>query len=240
MKTTPNELFKDLSGTIGGLIAVNNSGKLILRKKRIARNANTTSQKTVRKNFSHYTRKWAQLSEEQRTQWNKKAREASAKPERFGLSGTVNGLNLYLKCNLNLSLLDLPVELHQPSRELPQPTPHIRQVRLTPNTLTVELTKNVPAHHTVIIRATPLTAGQSTDINRLHQVGTIPAGSQTADITQKFRARFGPLESRKKIQVQLYAIHNKSGYASPRREALSNILPDTPVQPALPSSKSPE
>ncbi len=225
MKTKPNELFENLSGTIGGLTVTNRSGQLIVRKKTVPRNANTASQKVVRKNFSIYTRKWAELSNEQRNKWNQKACEVSAKPDRFGLSGKINGLNLYMKCNLNLSLLDTPTELYEPARELPKPTPYIERVSLTKSDIIVELSENVPADHTVIIRATPLNAGKSTDPNRLCQVGAIPGGGQTADITEKFRARFGELTSRKKVQVQVYAVHNKSGYASTRREALSDILP---------------
>ncbi len=228
MKTKPSKLFETFSGTISGLTVVNRSGQWVLRKKTNPHNPNTASQKAVRKNFSVYAGKWADLTDEQRNQWNQTAREATAKPARFGVSGKVSGQNLYLKCNINLSLLDTPVELHGPVPEFPQPAPHIGQVILTQNSVTVELEEPVPDNHTVIIRATPLNAGQSTAPQRLFQVGTLPEGSHTADITEKFRARFGELTSRKKVQVQIYAIHNKSGYASPRREALSNILPEHP------------
>ncbi len=225
MKAKPNELFENLSGTFGELTVSNRSGQLIVHKKTNPKNANTAPQKATRKKFIHYTSKWAALTDQQRNQWNQTAREASANPHRFGVSQKVNGWNLYLKCNINLSLLDTPVELHEPVPEFPQPAPHIRQISLTTDTITVELAEPVPAGHTIIIRATPLNAGQTTNTKRLFQAGTIPEGSQTADITETFRARFGEPTNQKKIQIQIYAIHNQSGYASPRLEALSNTLP---------------
>ena len=108
MKTKPSKLFETFSGTISGLTVVNRSGQWVLRKKTNPHNPNTASQKAVRKNFSVYAGKWADLTDEQRNQWNQTAREATAKPARFGVSGKVSGQNLYLKCNINLSLLDTP------------------------------------------------------------------------------------------------------------------------------------
>lgn len=108
---------------------------------------------------------------------------------------------------------------------MPKTTPLIENIEVTGAGINIELSDIVHIDDAVVIRATPLKAGQSTNTNGLRQVGIIIGGSQMTDITAKFREMFGEPISGEKIQVQAYSINKNSGYASVRQVALSNIIP---------------
>ncbi|MDR1756263.1 MAG: hypothetical protein LBR65_04785 [Culturomica sp.] len=224
MKAKTHELFENFSGSTGGITATHAAGHLLVRKKVSPNDANTEAQKAIRKHFTLYAQKWTRLTIEQQRKWNEQARQVSAEKSYFGIFGKVSGFNLYVKCNMNLELINAPNELTEPARDLPQSTPFIELFEVTSTEMTVELSENVHAGDTLVVRAAPLKSGLSNNTNGLRQIATIAGGQNMAEIKEKYRAVFGEPVAGERIQLQVYAINKLSGYASGRREAMSNVI----------------
>ncbi len=79
----------------------------------------------------------------------------------------------------------------------------------------------------LVVRITPLSVGQSTNINGLRQVGTVAGGASEAVITESYTAQFGTPAVGDKVQVQIYAINTLSGYASARQTTVTNIAEES-------------
>lgn len=182
MKAKINELFEDFSGSTGGITASHSAGHLVVRSKVIPAYTDTDYQKVVRQNFTTYTKKWGELIDEQRAKWIGKAREVSANKSYFGISGKISGFNLYVKCNINLKLINAPVELFEPARDMPKTNPLIENIEITGAGINIELAENVHIDDTVVIRATPLKAGQSTNTN-IHDPYYWPRSYQKTETT---------------------------------------------------------
>ncbi len=224
MKAKTHELFENFSGSTGGITTTHTAGHLLVRKRVRPNDANTEAQKAIRKQFSIYTRKWAKLPLEQRRKWNDQASQVAAEKSYFGIFGKVSGFNLYVKCNMNLELIDAPNELTEPARSLPQPPPFIELFEVTSSGIVVELAESVHAGDTLVVRAAPLKSGLSDNTNGLRQIATVAGGQAMADVTEAYKAVFGDPVDGEQIQVQIYAINKLSGYASARREAVSNVI----------------
>lgn len=223
MKAKTNELFEDFSGSTGGITATHSAGHLVVRNKVIPTYTDTDYQKVIRGNFSVYTKKWGELTDGQRQKWIEKAIEVSANKSYFGITGKISGFNLYVKCNINLKLVNVVAELTEPVRSLPQKTPTIDKIEYKEEKLTVKLSEIISAEDSVVIRVTPLKPGQSTNVNGLRQVGVILGGTDNIDVTEKFIEIFGNIVEGEKLQAQAYAINTQSGFASVRQITLTTI-----------------
>lgn len=69
--------------------------------------------------------------------------------------------------------------------------PDFKTVNLSDSELKITLEGNVEENDVLVVRITPLSVGQSTNINGLRQVGTVAGGASEAVITEKYTAQFG-------------------------------------------------
>lgn len=223
MKGKPNEMFSDFSGSTGNITASHAAGHMVVRNKTIPRYTDTDYQKVVRQNFSLFTKQWKSLTDSQRAAWAAKAVEASSNRETFGINGKMSGFNLYVRCNMNLKLVGVDPALELPSDEVATIPPVFDSIVLSENALSVNLSANVGASDIAVIRITPLTTGQSTNVNGLRQTGQIAGGEKTANILQKYTEIFNAPKAGDKVQIQIYSIHKSSGFASVRQLYVTNI-----------------
>ena len=105
--------------------------------------------------------------------------------------------------------------------------PDFKTVNLSDSELKVTLEGNVEENDVLVVRITPLSVGQSTNINGLRQVGTVAGGASETIITEKYTAQFGTPAVGDKVQVQIYAINTLSGYASARQTTVTNIAEES-------------
>ena len=105
--------------------------------------------------------------------------------------------------------------------------PNFKAVNLSESELKIVLEGNVEENDVLVVRITPLSVGQSTNINGLRQVGTVASGTSEAIITEKYTAQFGTPATGDKVQIQIYAINTLSGYASARQTTVTNIAGET-------------
>lgn len=124
---------------------------------------------------------------------------------------------------MNLELIGITTPLTTPVDNPAGLLPDFKAVNLSDSELKITLEGNVGENDVLVIRITPLSVGQSTNINGLRQVGTVTGGASEAIITEKYTAQFGTPVSGDKVQVQIYAINTLSGYASARHTTVTTI-----------------
>ncbi|HJG19169.1 hypothetical protein [Odoribacter splanchnicus] len=223
MKAQTNDLFKDFSGSTGGITATHSGGHLVVRNKIVQTYTDTEYQKAIRQNFTLFTKNWQELTDVQREEWNAKAKTVTSDHAVYGISGKISGFNLYVRCNMNLQLVGLAPALTVPGDDLPGIVPELSAVTIDADALNVTLSDNVDKDDILVIRLTTLSPGQSTNTNALRQVGQVPGNAKEADIIEKYTAIFGLPEDGQKIQVQIYAINKNSGFASSRKLSVTNL-----------------
>ena len=221
MKAKTNELFEDFTGSTGNITAAHSAGHLVVRNKVTPTYTDTDYQRVVRQNFTRFAKNWQDLTDAQRALWAEKAKVVSASSSYYGISGKISGFNLYVRCNMNLELIGITTPLTTPVDNMTGLLPDFKTVNLSDSELKVTLEGNVEENDVLVVRITPLSVGQSTNINGLRQVGT------ETIITEKYTAQFGTPAVGDKVQVQIYAINTLSGYASARQTTVTNIAEES-------------
>lgn len=223
MKAKTNELFEDFTGSTGNITAAHSAGHLVVRNKVTPTYTDTDYQRVVRQNFTRFAKNWQDLTDAQRALWAEKAKVVSASSSYYGISGKISGFNLYVRCNMNLELIGITTPVDNMTGLLPA----LKAVNLSESELKITLEGNVEENDVLVVRITPLSVGQSTNINGLRQVGTVTGGASEAVITEKYIAQFGTPSAGDKVQVQIYAINTLSGYASARQTTVTNIAEES-------------
>lgn len=223
MKAKTNELFEDFTGSTGNITAAHSAGHLVVRNKVTPAYTDTDYQRVVRQNFTRFAKNWQDLTDAQRVLWAEKAKVVSASSSYYGISGKISGFNLYVRCNMNLELIGITTPLTDPVDNMTGLLPDLKAVSLSDSELKITLKGKTDENDVLVIRLTPLSVGQSTNINGLRQVGTIAGGASEAVITEKYTAQFGTPAAGDKVQVQIYAINTLSGHASARQTTVTNI-----------------
>ena len=223
MKAKTNELFEDFTGSTGNITA----GHLVVRNKVIPTYTDTDYQRIVRQNFTRFAKNWQDLTDAQRALWAEKAKTVSALGSFYGMSGKIGGFNLYVRCNMNLELIGITTPLTTPTDTMTGLLPDFKAVNLYESVLKVTLEGKVAENDVIVVRITPLSVGQSTNINGLRQVGTVASEASEAIITEKYVAQFGTPAVDDKVQVQIYAINSLSGYSSARQTVVTYITEES-------------
>ena len=227
MKAKTNELFEDFTGSTGNITAAHSAGHLVVRNKVTPTYTDTDYQHVVRQNFTRFAKNWQDLTDAQRALWAEKAKVVSASSSYYGISGKISGFNLYVRCNMNLELIGITTPLTTPVDNMTGLLPDFKAVNLSGSELKIALEGNVEENDVLVVQITPLSVGQSTNINGLRQVGTIAGGASETIITEKYTAQFGTPAVGDKVQVQIYAINTLSGYASTRQTTVTNIAEES-------------
>ena len=227
MKAKPNELFEDFTGSTGNITAAHSASHLVVRNKVAPTYTDTEYQRVVRQNFTRFAKNWQDLTDAQRALWAEKAKIVSASSTYNGIYGKISGIHLYVRCNMNLELIGINTPLTAPVDNMTGLLPNFKAVNLSESELKIVLEGNVEENDVLVVRITPLSVGQSTNINGLRQVGTVASGTSEAIITEKYTAQFGTPATGDKVQIQIYAINTLSGYASARQTTVTNIAGET-------------
>ena len=227
MKAKTNELFEDFTGSTGNITAAHSAGHLVVRNKVTPTYTDTDYQHVVRQNFTRFAKNWQDLTDAQRALWAEKAKVVSASSSYYGISGKISGFNLYVRCNMNLELIGITTPLTTPVDNMTGLLPDFKAVNLSGSELKIALEGNVEENDVLVVQITPLSVGQSTNINGLRQVGTVAGGASETIITEKYTAQFGTPAVGDKVQVQIYAINTLSGYASTRQTTVTNIAEES-------------
>lgn len=103
MKYT-SALISDARNKLGGDVFARNRAGLYVRVKVKPKNPKTTSQQANRANFSTYTKAWRSLTAAQILGWNTLAGSSSL-TDTLGNSFQPTGIQLFISCNRNLSLI---------------------------------------------------------------------------------------------------------------------------------------
>ena len=168
---------------------------LVSRRRVIPTNPRTQRQTEVRQNFAYHARRFRELTDAQREEWNATAATYRSHP-RQGQSGPLTGLHLFVRVNCKLALFGL-----EPLNTPPPPPPPVFP-DLAPQDLVITNTAGViavklvcpadPGDNTVLRASPPQSPGVAACRN-FCIIGTCPApAAGFADITALYTACFGP------------------------------------------------
>ena len=155
-------------------------------------NPRTPAQLRVRSQFGRTSARWRTLTEEQRTAWTVFAAEVDSRG-RLGRTGSLTGLQLFVKINNNLAFLGLPAVSDPPDYPRFRENP-VGDLTITNSGGVIALKLAVPtapARYTLVWGTAPGSAGASFP-GRFVYLGLLPdpvAG--ISDITELYVARYG-------------------------------------------------
>jgi hypothetical protein len=113
MKYT-SALISDARNKLGGDVFARNRAGLYVRVKVKPKNPKTTIQQSNRANFSSFTKGWRSLTAAQIAGWNSLA-GSSTLTDTLGNSYQPTGLQLFISCNRNLSLINASTIANAPT-----------------------------------------------------------------------------------------------------------------------------
>ena len=166
---------------------------LVSRRHVIPANPRTQRQTEVRQNFAYYARRFRELTDAQRDEWNATATTYRSHP-RQGQSGPLTGLHLFIRVNCKLALFGLePLNTPPPPPVFPELAPQDLVITNTAGVIAVKLLCPAePGDNTVLRASPPQSPGRGT-CGEFRIIGTCPAPvACLADITTLYTACFGP------------------------------------------------
>lgn len=117
-----SSLLSDISGSIGGTTYSRARGGAYARNRTVPINPRTALQEANRDLFAATSTFWSSLTSEQLQAWNLTA-HAFPLTNRLGETYNPSGRQLFMSCNRNLALIDLPFIVDAPPPEALPPTP---------------------------------------------------------------------------------------------------------------------
>lgn len=209
-------LVSEIRGKLNGSVASRNRGGNYLRNKVTPINPATTFQVAARNLLTQFAQSWRGLTEDQRKAFNN-AVENFKKTDIFGDLKTPTGENLYVRLNVNISLVGgTPIT----TPPLPAEVEALSSLTLSataPATVAIAFTPTpVPADHHIFVEGT---AGKSAGVSNFNsffrQVTTIdPAATSPAAIGTEYQSKFGDLVAGQKIAARCKMIQESTGLVS--------------------------
>lgn len=106
----PGPIIGGISGNLSASNFVNAKGTPVIRRRTTRTNRATQAQLAQRATLASFASFWHALDDEQRLTWNVGARERSF-TNTLGLPYTLNGFQLFVKYNMNIALLEDPIQV---------------------------------------------------------------------------------------------------------------------------------
>lgn len=215
-------------GKLSGTVFSKNRGGNYVRTKVTPVNPQTTSQVAVRNSFTTFAQNFRALTASQILAWNA-AVQNFTNTDIFGDIKTPSGINLYNRLNLNLANAGQTAITSPPLPTGATPiVPSLLTADLSSTLLTIaSASAAVPAGHTLIIEATPLTSpGKSFVKSEFRKIGTAAAAA-TFPIAAyaMWNAKFGLLVVGQKIVVRLKTVNNTTGESSGYSQISTIVVP---------------
>ena len=189
----------------------------VSRRRVIPFNPRTQRQMEVRRHLAEQTRRFGQLTDAQREDWNAAAATYRSHP-RQGQSGPLTGLHLFVRVNCKLALFGLaPLDTPPPPPVFQELAPQDLVITNTAGVVAVKLACPADPGKNTVLRASPPKSPGCGICREFRVIGMCPAPVRGfADITALYTACFGaPLAGRR---IFLRASTMVSGFESLPRE----------------------
>lgn len=212
-------MMTDARGKLGGHVFTKARSGATIRTKGSPVNGQTSAQGAARSRFGQLSQSWVTLSEEQRIAWNSKAATVG-KTNIFGDSYFPSGKNLYVAINTNiLNAGGSMVKIPPADVALPDVLFNGISYDALAGTLEVSLQSlSNPTGNTALIFCSPYlskgvfnASGKERFIVAVDLTGT----STVADIYEDVVAKYGALQSGRKIFAKVKIVNVSSGQSSP-------------------------
>lgn len=218
MKVTMGIIVSEARGKVSGNVFSKNKGGAIVRNRVTPINRRSTAQQNQRQVLASLAASWRGLSDAQRASWNS-ASPNFPQSDNLGQTIFLSGEQLYIRCNLNLTLTGN-------SLITSAPTPaDFAVIAFTSLTVTADdgivslaFTPTVPAGYEMVVRATaPYSPGKSfvpQSAFRFIQ-SVAPAATSPQALTVAYALVHGAITGAtgQKIAVEFFLVEQASGLA---------------------------
>jgi hypothetical protein len=213
----PSSIISDIRGMVGGNVYSRNHSGFYIKESFSPTNNQLPHQQANRTLFKYVTEKWNTLTESQRQQWIQLASQLT-KNNFFGDQYHQTGYHLFMSCNRNLGLINIPL-IDSPSSDGTVDYLSQFEAIYTP-TPSESLTINFPGYTInnktrFLIYATPaLNLGVYSVSLQYNYIGYITESTANSfDILTLFNDYYGPVLFNKKYFFKLRAININSGFS---------------------------
>jgi len=190
---------------------------LVSRLRVTPANPRTQRQTEVRQNFAYHARRFRELTDAQREEWNATAATYRSHP-RQGQSGPLTGLHLFVRVNCKLALFGLePLNTPPPPPVFPELAPQDFVITNTAGVIAVKLVCPADPGANTVLRASPPQSPGVAACRTFRIIGMCPSPvAGFADITALYTACFGPPPLGRRIFLRASTM--VSGFESLPRE----------------------
>lgn len=193
-------LVAEVRGKINGTVFARNRYSCYARNKVTPHNPRTQEQQKIRAMFAQLSKKWRELSQDERKAWNRVVADF-IKTNIFGDKHKPSGFNLFIRINMNLQLINRPMINLPP---IPAPVDSIQVIKLkidVPSNLLdifVE-SKSIITHIPLILVTRPLSPGITFVKSELRMIDysiefTAP-NQYILHIGDKYKTKYGSLSN---------------------------------------------
>ncbi len=191
------------TGKLGLTVTWHGRNGLIRRILVTPKNPRTDRQLVVRDLLVQQARGFDALTDAQQDAWNVAAAGFHSTPS-LGQSGPLTGLQLFVRINCKLGLLNLAtVDVPPTAPQFPSLAPQNLVITNTGGVVAVKLTCPTPPDQNTVLRASPPQNSAVRACRNFRIIGTCPAPAQgSADITSLYVAEFGAVPVGKRLFVQ--------------------------------------
>lgn len=212
-------MMTDARGKLGGHVFTKARSGATVRTKVSPTNPKTSAQGAVRSTFGALSQSWRNLSEEQRIAWNNKAATVG-KTNIFGDSYFPSGKNLYVAINTNI-LNAGGSAVTSPPADIALPDVLFNGISFDALAGTLEVSLQSltnPTGNTALVFCSPYlskgvfnASGKERFVTAVDLTGT----STVADIYDAYVAKYGAIQSGRKIFAKVKIVNVSSGQSSP-------------------------
>ncbi|MGO8927575.1 MAG: hypothetical protein ACLQU3_11875 [Limisphaerales bacterium] len=167
------------------------------------KNPRTDRQVEVRELLAEQTRRFDTLTDAQQDAWNVAAAGYQSRPS-LGQSGPLTGLQLFVRVNCKLALLNQQtVDAPPEAPQFPDLAPQALVITNTGGVVAVKLTCPTDPGDTTVLRASPPQNSAVRACRNFRIIGVCPAPvAGSADITGLYTAEFGAVPLGKRLFVR--------------------------------------
>jgi len=210
-------LVSDMRNKLNGSVFSKNRAGSYLRNKVTPVNPQSTAQVNVRNRFTVLSQNWRGLTDAQRLSWAA-AVDSYKRTDIFGDLKTPSPLNLYMRINGNLQIVDVtPIDTAPVAGDTPQLTGLQASGIISASEIQIDTNEGaVPANTAYVVDATPpVSAGVSFVKSQFRTIQILDAGTaMPADVWNNYVDRFGTPLAGQKVFIRVVAIDKTTGLRS--------------------------
>lgn len=212
----------DGRGKLGGTVMTKSKQGATARVKVTPVNRRSTAQSLIRGIFTGFSQRFRTLTATQIAAWNALGTSGFKTHNIFGNAVGKSGINLYVKMNSTLVIIDqapidnAPSATDSPTALLTLETTCVAGTSLLPKAGFFSGSSVVPANNSVLYTATPvLSPGVAFVKNQLRVIGVQGAATDTSttSILGNYEAKFGTLTAGDEFVFSAQTVNNLSGAA---------------------------